>query len=133
MIDYAVKTIKILVEHGIPFDASVLDIAYEHGDSGYVDFVIQKVLADNMDEERRLRMISCAVKYGDLKSIKILFEHGIPFDASLLDIAYEKGDTGCVEFLIQKGLADHIDKGSRPHNNMMYYAVKYRDLKTIQI
>ncbi|KAK6190090.1 hypothetical protein SNE40_002025 [Patella caerulea] len=136
MIDYAMKyhdlkTIKILVEHGIPFDASVLDIAYEHGDSGYVDFLIQKVLADNMDEGRRLRMISCAVKYGDLKSIKILFKHDISFDASLLDIAYEKGDTGCVEFLIQKGLADNIDEGSRPQ--MMYYAVKYRDLKTIKI
>ncbi|KAK6184305.1 hypothetical protein SNE40_006803 [Patella caerulea] len=136
MIDYAMKyhdlkTIKILVEHGIPFDASVLDIAYEHGDSGYVDFLIQTGLADNMDEGRRLRMISCAVKYGDLKSIKILFKHDIPFDASLLDIAYEKGDTGCVEFLIQKGLADNIDEGSRPH--MMYYAVKYRDLKTIKI
>ncbi|KAK6184302.1 hypothetical protein SNE40_006800 [Patella caerulea] len=130
MISYAVKyhdlkTIKKLVAHGIPFDTSVLGIAYEHEDSGCVDFLIQKGLEDKIDERSSTPMIEYAVKYNDLKSLKILLGHNIPFDVSVLDIAYVNGATGCVDLIIQKGLEDNIEK--RSSTPMICYCLRHFD------
>ncbi|XP_050411125.1 ankyrin repeat and KH domain-containing protein 1 [Patella vulgata] len=125
-----VKWTKILIERGIPFDASFLDVAYANRDFEMVDTLIEKGLEHNIDQRSSKPMINYAVKHSDLKRVKILLEHGSHFDMLLLNVAYIHNDFEIVNILIEKGLEHNIDQTSG--TPMIYYCAVNNDHEWVQ-
>ncbi|XP_050411124.1 ankyrin repeat domain-containing protein 50-like [Patella vulgata] len=124
------KWTKILIERGIPFDASLLDVAYANRDFEMVDILIGKGLEHNIDQRSSKPMINYAVKHSDLKRVKILLEHDSHFDSSLLNVAYIHKDFEMVNILIEKGLEHNIDQKS--DTPMIYYCAENNDHDWVQ-
>ncbi|XP_055957954.1 ankyrin-2-like, partial [Patella vulgata] len=125
-----IKWTKILIERGIPLDASLLDVAYANRDFEMVDILIEKGLEHNIDQRSSKPMINYAVKHSDLKRVKILLEHDSHFDLLLLNVAYIHNDFEIVNILIEKGLEHNIDQTSG--TPMIYYCAVNNDHEWVQ-
>ncbi|XP_050411128.1 ankyrin repeat domain-containing protein 50 [Patella vulgata] len=119
---------QLLLEHVTSLKVALLEIPYRKEDSQMVENLIQRCL--NQDSSTCKCLLFYPVKYRDAKWTKILIERGIPFNASLLDIAYINRDFEMVNILIEKGLEHKIDQGSS--TPMIYYCVKHYDHTRVQ-
>ncbi|KAK6184427.1 hypothetical protein SNE40_006901 [Patella caerulea] len=120
---------EILLEHVTSIGVALLEIPYRKHDSQMVDILMERYL--NQDSSTCKCLLFYPVKYSDVKWTQILIERGIPFNASLLDIAYLNRDFEMVKILIEKALEHNIDQGSS--TPLIYYCVKHYDHARVQM